>query len=122
MTRQEFEKLIGKFVDYETFELYQNMYSATELTKEEFVKLLNIQAIQEDSRITELRQDLLNDIDTYNKKLQDAQDELKQWQEWATNESPTSFECSMVRICKHNVASIKEYLRYLKADLKALKP
>lgn len=122
MTKQEFEKLTGKFVDYGTFELYQNMYSATELTKEEFVKLLNIQAIQEDGRTVELRKDLLNDIENQNKKLQEEQNELKKWQEWATNESPTSFEHSMVRICKYNIKAIKEYLRYLKAELKTLKP
>lgn len=122
MTRNELEKLIGKYIDYETFELYEKMYSATELTKEDFVKLLNVQAIPEDSRITEQRQDLLNDIDDQNKKLQEAQKELKQWQEWATDENPTSFEQSMARICKHNIAAIKEYLRYLKAELKTLKP
>ena len=121
MTKQEFEKLTGKYVDYETFELYEKMYNATELTKQEFVKLLDIEAIQEDSRITELRQDLLNDIATYDKKLQDAQDELKKWQEWET-EDASSIVLMLVSSCKDNVKSIKEYLRYLKADLKALKP
>lgn len=43
----EFENMVGKEVSVETFEMYNAMYLATDLSKQEFVELLNIKAIPE---------------------------------------------------------------------------
>jgi hypothetical protein len=48
MMKQEFEQLIGKTVEWDVFKMYEAMYMATELSKQEFVNLLNIRAIPED--------------------------------------------------------------------------
>lgn len=48
MMKQEFEQLVGKTVEWDVFKMYEAMYMATDLSKQEFVKLLNIKAIPED--------------------------------------------------------------------------
>lgn len=47
MLKEEFELMIGKKVSCETFEQYNKMYSSCEFGKQEFIKLLNIDAIPE---------------------------------------------------------------------------
>lgn len=47
MLKQEFEALIGKRVDYDTFQTYETMYMATDLDKATFCSLLNVEAIPE---------------------------------------------------------------------------
>lgn len=49
MMKCEFEELIGKEVSYETFEMYESMYSALpeNISKVDFVNMLNIKAIPE---------------------------------------------------------------------------
>lgn len=48
MMKQEFEQLIGKTVEWDVFKMYEAMYMAVDLPKQEFVKLLNIKMIPED--------------------------------------------------------------------------
>ena len=49
MMKCEFEELIGKEVSYETFEMYESMYMALpeNISKADFVNMLNIKAIPE---------------------------------------------------------------------------
>lgn len=55
MMKHEFEQLIGKVVTWDVFKMYEAMYTATDLTKQEFVKLLNIKAIPEDPAVAAAR-------------------------------------------------------------------
>ena len=50
MLKSEFEEMIEKQVTYDTFQMYENMYSALpeNINKQQFVKMLNIDAIPED--------------------------------------------------------------------------
>ena len=49
MLKVEFEKMIGKEVDYDTFRVYEDMYTSLpeSYTKQDFVAMLNIKAIPE---------------------------------------------------------------------------
>ncbi len=48
MMKQEFEQLVGKTVEWDVFKMYEAMYMATDLSKQDFVNLLNIKVIPED--------------------------------------------------------------------------
>lgn len=56
MMKQEFEELVGKTVEWDVFKMYEAMYMATDLSKQEFVKLLNIKAIPEDPEVVAARE------------------------------------------------------------------
>ena len=63
----EFETLIGKEVSYETFKMYESMYSALpeNISKVDFVNMLNIKAIPESEEAIERRkkrEKFINDI------------------------------------------------------------
>lgn len=55
MMKCEFEERIGKEVTEETFQLYNKMYLATDVDKDTFVSMLNIEAIPEDPESAERR-------------------------------------------------------------------
>ena len=54
MMKHEFEEMVGKEVTVETFEMYEAMYMALpeHVSKQEFVKMLNIKAIPENPEAT----------------------------------------------------------------------
>lgn len=67
MMKCEFETLIGKEVSYETFKMYESMYSALpeNISKVDFVNMLNIKAIPESEEAIERRkkrEEFINDI------------------------------------------------------------
>ena len=67
MLKSEFEFLIGKEVDNDTFAMYENMYMALpdNIDKRKFVSMLNIDAIPEDPEVIERRkkrEEFINDI------------------------------------------------------------
>lgn len=67
MLKSEFEEMIGKQVTYDTFQMYENMYGALpeNINKQQFVEMLNIDAIPEDPEAIERRKkrkEFINDI------------------------------------------------------------
>ena len=67
MLKSEFEEMIGKQVTYDTFHMYENMYIALpeNINKQQFVEMLNIDAIPEDPEAIERRkkrEEFINDI------------------------------------------------------------
>lgn len=70
MMKQEFEAMVGKEVTVETFEMYERMYMLTPETvsKQEFVKMLNIDAIPEDPKAIERRKERLEFVNGYIEK------------------------------------------------------
>ena len=67
MMKCEFEELIGKEVSYETFEMYESMYMALpeNISKADFVNMLNIKAIPESEEAIHRRMEkeqLIHDI------------------------------------------------------------
>lgn len=70
MSKSEFEKLIGKCVDGPTYDLYYKMWEASNILElKKFVKLLNIKAIPESSRLKKLRSQAKKEIPRLEKKL-----------------------------------------------------
>lgn len=67
MLKSEFENMIGKQVTYRTFHMYEDMYNALpdNINKQQFVDMLNIDAIPEDPEAIERRKErerFTNDI------------------------------------------------------------
>lgn len=66
MMKEEFEKMIGKEVSCDTFYLYEAMYNTLpeNVNKQQFVEMLNIDAIPEDPEAIERRkkrEEFIND-------------------------------------------------------------
>ena len=64
---KQIEEMIGKQVTYDTFHMYENMYSALpeNINKQQFVDMLNIDVIPEDPEAIERRkkrEEFINDI------------------------------------------------------------
>ena len=59
MLKSEFENMIGKQVTYSTFHMYEDMYSVLpeNINKQQFVAMLNIDAIPEDPEAIERRKE-----------------------------------------------------------------
>ena len=57
MLKSEFEEMIGKQVTYDTFQMYDTMYNALpeNINKQQFVDMLNIDAIPEDPEAIECK-------------------------------------------------------------------
>lgn len=81
MYKQEFEKLINKKVTYQTYLIYENMYSSTDLTKDEFIKLLNIKVIPEDPEITKLRKSYIENIEYADAQIEYHTNYIKLWED-----------------------------------------
>ena len=88
MMKCEFENMIGKEVSVETFEMYNAMYLATDLSKQEFVELLNIKAIPESEEAIARRaqaEAFKNQIREQIATLQEELDSCKCWLEFDIN-------------------------------------
>lgn len=116
MMKCEFEEMVGKEVDYETFEMYERMYSVLpeHVNKQQFVEMLNIDNIPESAasiqrkkaRIKELHDDIKyaeDEIARYRQYLQDADN----------TEEDNKMYCKYIRDCRHYIerqrATIREY-------------
>lgn len=89
MMKQEFEKLIGKEVEYETFEMYEKMYNAVDVDKQTFVKMLNIKAIPEKKRDElsqaehdELIKDIKDEIKRNQNDIEALDEDIKRYKEY----------------------------------------
>lgn len=110
MTYEEFERLIGKRVDYSTFEEYEFMYMGCTLSKQEFVKRLNIEAIPEKASIVAKREELKEEIA-----------EIEQWNaedQWAIDNLTVSPERMAQK--RWDIRERNKDITKLKAQLKAL--
>lgn len=57
MLQKEFEEMIGKEVEGTTYDMYERMYMVSGLSKQEFVKTLNVEAIPESERAIKAREE-----------------------------------------------------------------
>ena len=78
MMQSEFEEMIGKQVDFETFHVYEKMYMALPdcYTKQDFVKMLDIKAIPERAHSPEY----LQMIEDWKEMLENRKKDLEYWQ------------------------------------------
>lgn len=82
MLKSEFERLIGKEVDYETFEKYNDIYMCLpDYTKEEFVDILDISKIPESQEAIERKQHSLKMIESYKEEINSIKQDIKRAKE-----------------------------------------
>ena len=126
MMKCEFETLIGKEVSYETFKMYESMYSALpeNISKVDFVNMLNIKAIPESEEAIERRkkrEEFINDIkDQIAGKKADIkyfEQENERYRRYIEEEE-SKLEIRFYRNC---IRSNNRYIEKLRAEIKELK-
>lgn len=108
MMQSEFEKMIGKKVSYETFEMYEKMYSALpeNVTKQQFVEMLNVKSIPESEDAIARRAERDKFVEGIKKEIRDLDEKIEYEQYLLDNDS---------------FGACKSYLKLLKAQRKELK-
>lgn len=128
MMKCEFETLIGKEVSYETFEMYEAMYSALpeNISKVDFVNMLNIKAIPESEEAIHRRMEKEQLIHDIKQQIADLKERIKYEQECIDrytsylNDTPY-YEKDLVREYKSWIADSKRIIAQYKAEIKQLK-
>ena len=115
MMKCEFEEMIGKEVSVETFEVYQAMYGALpeNVTKQQFVKMLDIKAIPESEDAIRRRAENQTLIDEIQKEIDAKKDDLKYWKEKLSLYIFIE-DKDMVKVAKRNIERVKSQIRELK--------
>lgn len=128
MMKCEFETLIGKEVSYETFEMYEAMYSALPETvnKHQFVEMLNIKAIPESEEAVHRRmekeqliRDIKQQIADLKEKISYEQGNIERYTCFI--EEATSDEKEWVKDYKRWIADSKRLIAIYKAEIRQLK-
>ena len=92
MLKEEFENMIGKEVDFETYEVYNAMYSSLpeNITKQDFVKMLNVDNIPESAESVkrkkereELIQQYKDEINKYKEYIVQSKNNVERYKVYA---------------------------------------
>lgn len=116
MLKQEFEQLIGKEVDYDTYDLYNKMYSAlpNAITKHDFVNMINIKNIPERKELVDAKKKAEETI----KDLQNRIDELKFEREDLKNDINAfifpNYSINRAREIDNEIRELKNKIKLLK--------
>ena len=83
MLKSEFEEMIGKQVTYDTFQMYETMYNALpeNINKQQFVDMLNIDAIPEDPEAIERKKKRKEFIDDIKYQIAGKRAEIKYFEQ-----------------------------------------
>ena len=126
MLKSEFESLIGKEVSYETFEMYESMYSALpeNISKVDFVNMLNIKAIPESEEAVKRRQEREGLVSDIKDQIEGKKAEIKYFER--ENERYRSYiteEVSKedVKLYRNWIRGNNRYIEKLRAEIKELK-
>lgn len=126
MIKEEFEELIGKEVSYDTFSMYENMYSALpeNINKQQFVEMLNIDAIPEDPEAIERRkkrEEFINDIKdqiaSKKAEINYLEQENERYRRYITEEESKED----IKLYRNWIRSNNRYIEKLRAEIKELK-
>lgn len=128
MMKCEFEEMIGKEVEYETYEMYNAMYGSLpeHVTKQEFVKMLNIEVIPESNRSIEAKKEREEFIKKQRARIEELKDSIKfeegnrNWYQQCLNESYVGdewydFYKSSIKSCNTLIKRYKTQIRELKS-------
>lgn len=126
MLKEEFENMIGKQVTYDTFKLYENMYTALPETvnKQQFVAMLNIEAIPEDPEAIERRQERERFVSDIKDQIAAKKADIKYFeQENERYRSYIAMEESKLeaRFYRNFIRGNNRYIEKLRAEIKELK-
>ena len=126
MLKSELEEMIGKQVTYDTFYMYENMYSALpeNINKQQFVKMLNIDAIPEDPEAIERRQererfvsDIKDQIEGKKADIKYFEQENERYRRYITEEESKEG----VKLYRGWIRGNNRYIEKLRAEIKELK-
>ena len=126
MMKCEFETLIGKEVSYETFKMYESMYSALpeNISKVDFVNMLNIKAIPESEEAIERRkkrEEFINDIKDHiaGKKadIKYFEQENERYRRYIEEEESKED----IKLYRNWIRGNNRYIEKLRAEIKELK-
>lgn len=126
MLQSEFEEMIGKQVTYDTFHMYENMYSALpeNINKHQFVDMLNIDAIPEDPEAIERRQERERFVSDIKEQIAGKKADIKYFEQ--ENERYRSYiaeeeskEC--IKLYRNWIRGNNRYIEKLRAEIKELK-
>ena len=125
MMKCEFEEMIGKEVDYETFEMYERMYSALpeHVTKQQFVAMLNIDNIPESTASIQHKNEREELVANYKAKIEELRDAIKSresqialYRQWVKEADNTEEVKKLYRIYIRNC---QHYIDYYRATIRA---
>ena len=126
MLKSEFEEMIEKQVTYDTFQMYENMYSALpeNINKQQFVKILNIDAIPEDPEAIERREKRKEFINDIKDQIEGKKAEIKYFER--ENERYRSYIAEEeskedIKLYRSYIKSNNRYIEKLRAEIKELK-
>ena len=104
----EFENLIGKEVSEETFKIYHNMYMSTNLSKNDFVKLLCIEAIPESEEAIERKVNANEFKQQIMKQIKALKEEIDNCKRWSANDlCGQSYWKREIKRLKNEIAMLK---------------
>lgn len=83
MLKSEFENMIGKQVTYRTFHMYEDMYNALpdNINKQQFVDMLNIDAIPEDPEAIERRKERERSANDIKDQIASKRDDIRYFEQ-----------------------------------------
>ena len=120
MLKVEFEKMIGKEVDYDTFRVYEDMYTSLpeSYTKQDFVAMLNIKAIPESAASIARKAERAEFVAYIKRQIKDKKDMIEfekrtlEIDEEIAKDNPEY---------KHYVRAGKNFIKRLRAEIAELK-
>ena len=126
MLKEEFENMVGKQVTYDTFKLYESMYTALpeNINKQQFVGMLNIDAIPEDPEAIERRKererfvsDIKDQIASKRADIKYFEQENERYRRYMTEEKSKEG----VKLYRGWIRGNNRHIEQLRAEIKELK-
>lgn len=126
MLKGEFEKLIGKQVTYDTFRMYDDMYNALpeNINKQQFVTMLNIEAIPEDPEAIERRKERERFTSDIKDQIAAKRADIKYFEQ--ANERYRNYIAEEeskeeIKLYRNWIRGNNRYIEKLRAEIKKLK-
>lgn len=126
MLKSEFEEMVGKQVTYDTFRMYENMYSALpeNINKQQFVDMLNIGAIPEHPEAIERRQERERFASDIKDQIAGKKADIKYFEQ--ENERYRSYIAEEeskedIKLYRNYLKGNNRYIEKLRAEIKELK-
>ena len=126
MLKSEFEDMIGKQVTYDTFHMYEDMYSALpeNINKQQFVDMLNIDAIPEDPEAIERRKERERFVSDIKDQIASKRDDIKYFEQeneryrrYITEEQSKEG----IKLYRNCIRGNNRYIEKLRAEVKELR-
>ena len=126
MLKSEFEDMIGKQVTYDTFHMYEDMYSALpdNINKQQFVDMLNIDAIPEDPEAIERRKERERFVSDIKDQIASKRDDIKYFEQeneryrrYITEEQSKEG----IKLYRNCIRDNNRYIEKLRAEVKELR-